>query len=148
MLDCLTANAPSEVSGLMSPTTYKRVFIAAGIYNLAFGAWAGLFPHHYFELLQIDPPRYPSIWACVGMIVGVYGLLYLHAAFHLDQGKPVIAIGLLGKVLGPIGAVISVSRGEFPATMFWLILTNDFIWWVPFGFYLWKYKPTSTAAVR
>jgi small multidrug resistance pump len=49
----------------------------------------------------MELPRYPDIWQCVGMIVGVYGVGYLIAAFDPLRHWPVILVGLLGKVLGP-----------------------------------------------
>jgi len=45
-------------------------------------------------------------------------------------------IGLLGKVLGPIGFLWSVSTGQLPLIFGWTILTNDLIWWPAFGLYL------------
>jgi hypothetical protein len=47
-----------------------------------------------------------------------------------------IGIGLVGKVLGPIGWVATVWSGELPPRTFLLILANDLIWWFPFLFYL------------
>ena len=122
----------------MNDTFYRRVFQVAGVYNLAFGAWAGLWPLAFFEWMRVPPPTYPSLWSCIGMVVGVYGFLYLYAGKHLDRAFPIIAIGMLGKVLGPGGAVVSVLREEFPPSLFWMILTNDLIWWIPFGSFLWR----------
>ena len=88
---------------------FRITFVAAGIYNLAFGLWAVLWPMAFFDMFAIERPRYPGIWACLGMVVGVYGLLYLLAAWRLETAWPAIAVGLLGKVLGPIGMVMSFS---------------------------------------
>jgi hypothetical protein len=46
------------------------------------------------------------------------------------------AVGLLGKILGPAGWLLTVYRGELPARTFPLILCNDLVWWLPFGWYL------------
>ena len=115
---------------------YRIVFLLAGFYNLAFGLWAGLRPQAFFNLIQIDSPRYPSIWACVGMVVGLYGLLYFYAAAKLDRALPIIAIGLLGKVLGPLGGCVAVAQAELPLRMLSLLVLNDLIWWLPFGLFL------------
>ena len=40
------------------------------------------------------------------------------------------------KVLGPIGMVWLIWRGTWPASAVVLCVTNDFIWWIPFGVYL------------
>ena len=116
---------------------YRTVFAVAGVYNLAFGAWAGLWPGAFFRVFQLEAPRYPSLWACLGMVVGVYGLLYLHAARRLDAAGPIIAVGLLGKVLGPAGLLtMAATGGELPARMLSLLVFNDLAWWLPFGMFL------------
>jgi hypothetical protein len=84
----------------------------------------------------MEAPRYPAIWACLGMVVGVYGLGYAYAALRLDRALPFIAIGLLGKVLGPIGWAATVASGEWPLRTFTLILFNDLVWWLPFVLFL------------
>ena len=117
-------------------TAYRCIFALAALYNVAFGIWAGFFPQSFFTLFELDAPRYPSIWSCVGMVVGIYAIAYAHAAWKPEQATLWIAIGLLGKILGPIGWVVAVWSGELPARTFPLILTNDLIWWFPFLFYL------------
>jgi hypothetical protein len=116
---------------------YRVLFVIAGAYNLAFGAWAGLFPGAFFRWFDMEAPRYPSIWGCLGMVVGVYGLLYLHAARRLEEAWPIIAVGLLGKVLGPVGLALTAARGgDLPLRMLALLALNDLVWWVPFGAFL------------
>ena len=41
------------------------------------------------------------------------------------------------KIFGPIGFVGAVTSGRFPLAMGWTIVTNDLIWWLPFGVILW-----------
>jgi hypothetical protein len=115
---------------------YRTILILAALYNLAFGAWAGFAPRSFFDLFGMAQPLYPAIWRCLGMVVGVYGLLYAYAALRLDLARPVVAIGLLGKILGPIGWVITVSSGEWPLRTFSLIVFNDLVWWLPFTLFL------------
>src|SRR5687768_6038695 len=92
----------SPMRGDLRAKIYRLVFTAAAIYNIAFGLWAALVPHGFFRLFDLDTPRYPAIWACLGMVVGLYGVVYAYAAWRLDRAAPLIAIGLAGKVLGPI----------------------------------------------
>ncbi len=115
---------------------YRLLFAAAAIYNVAFGIWAAAFPRAFFDWFELAPPVYPSIWACVGMVVGLYAPLYAYAARFPERGDLIIAVGLIGKVLGPIGWTIAVSRGELPPRTFPLILANDLIWWFPLMAYL------------
>jgi hypothetical protein len=115
---------------------YRLIFAAAAVYNLAFGLWAALFPRAFFVRCAMAPPTYPSIWACLGMVVGLYGLGYAYAAWRLDRAALFIAIGLLGKLLGPVGWLLAVSHGEWPVRTVTLILFNDVIWWLPFCLFL------------
>ncbi|OFW25608.1 MAG: hypothetical protein A3G21_05590 [Acidobacteria bacterium RIFCSPLOWO2_12_FULL_66_21] len=115
---------------------YRLVFAAAAVYNVAFGLWAALRPRSFFDWFDLVAPLYPSIWACLGMVVGLYGLGYAYAARHLDRAAPFIAIGLAGKLLGPAGWVLAVRSGEWPIRTVALVLFNDAIWWVPFALFL------------
>ncbi len=115
---------------------YRLIFALAAAYNIAFGLWATLSPYSFFRLFLLAPPRYPSIWSCLGIVVGLYGAAYAYAAMRLDRAKPLIAIGLAGKLLGPVGWVVSVTSGELPIRTLTLITFNDIIWWVPFTLFL------------
>jgi len=104
----------------------------AALYNIMWGAWVILFPNAAFEFMQIEPPRYPQIWQCVGMIVGVYGIGYYLASKDPIKHWPITFVGLLGKVLGPIGFLHSYLVGQLPGSFFTLIIFNDLIWWPSF----------------
>src|SRR5262249_482086 len=80
--------------------------------------------------------NHPEIFACVGMIVGLYGVLYLDVARVPERGWLVAAVGLAGKILGPIGMFDLIWRGAWPASAVGICVTNDFIWWIPFALYV------------
>lgn len=105
---------------------------AAGIYNLAWGLLTISFPHLLFDLVNAERINYPEIWQCVGMIVGVYGIGYIVAAYDCRRHWPIVLVGLLGKVFGPIGFVGALIKGTFPLAFGATILTNDLLWWIPF----------------
>lgn len=109
-----------------------RVLMAAGIYNLLFGAFAVFFPNLYFSLAGMEAPLYPQLWQCIGMIVGVYGIGYLVASTKPLTHWPIVLVGLLGKIFGPIGFVQAVATGAFSLAAGWMIVFNDLIWIVPF----------------
>lgn len=110
---------------------------AAAGYNLAWGAWVVLWPNHYFDLVGMDRPLHPSIWQCVGMIVGVYGLGYAIAATNPLRHWPIVFVGLLGKLFGPLGYVDgALIRKNLDPAFGWTIPTNDLVWWLPFGLIL------------
>jgi hypothetical protein len=115
---------------------YRLIFALAAIYNIAFGLWAYLWPRAFFTSLEMVPPNYPGLWQCLGMVVGLYGMLYASAAWRLDRAKLIIAVGLAGKILGPIGLIMTIHSGEWPLRAFSLVVFNDLIWWLPFTLFL------------
>lgn len=108
------------------------VLMIAGIYNLAWGTFVILFPALPFEWLGITAPNYLSLVQCIGMIVGVYGIGYAIAAYDPARHWPIVLVGLLGKIFGPIGFLYTAIRGELPWAAGLTILTNDLSWWIPF----------------
>lgn len=122
-----------------APAWVRRTLIAAGVYNLIWGAAAILAPISSLKLLGLTtPPAYPEFWQCIGMIVGVYGVGYLIASRHPYVHWPIVLVGFLGKLLGPVGFLGAVMRGTLPVAMGWTILLNDLIWWIPFAAILWQ----------
>ncbi|WP_147869372.1 peroxiredoxin-like family protein [Stieleria maiorica] len=135
------------------PRWMTHVLIAAAIYNLVWGGWVVLRPMDLFDITGIDRPIYPGIWQCVGMIVGVYGVGYAIAARDPYRHWPIVLVGFLGKTFGPLGMAYQWlvlppgAPGRLP--MEWAIvnLTNDLIWWVPFGMILFQaFKSFSAPA--
>ncbi|MBP3954329.1 alkyl hydroperoxide reductase [Gemmata sp. G18] len=124
-----------------APKWMYFVLILAGVYNLAWGAWAVLFPTLSFANSGMrDPDKplyYPQLWQCIGMIVGVYGVAYILAARDPARHWPVILVGLLGKLFGPVGLAFGVATGQARPEGLITCLTNDLIWWVPFVLILW-----------
>ncbi len=116
----------------------KPVLLAAGIYNIAWGGLVLFFPLAMFRWFGMEPPNYPQLWQCVGMIVGVYGVGYIAAAFDPLRHWPIVLVGFLGKVFGPIGFVQAAMEGVFPWSFGINNITNDVIWWVPFGMILYR----------
>ncbi|MGD1917082.1 MAG: SelL-related redox protein [Phycisphaerales bacterium] len=131
------SGTPADLTQPKPPAWAKKWLIAAGIYNLVWGALVVLFPLVWFDLAGMEAPRYPQLWQCVGMIVGVYGIGYLAAARDPWRHWPIVLVGLLGKIFGPIGFAQAVIEGAFPPAFGLTILTNDLLWWIPFSMMLW-----------
>ena len=110
-------------------TTVLRV---AAIYNLLWGAWVVLFPKHFFQLTGMDIPSQLMIWQGMGMVIGVYGLGYWWASYAPVRHWPIVAVGFFGKIFGPIGFLINYISGQVPFSFFYTLISNDFIWWIPF----------------
>lgn len=115
---------------------HRAVFLAAAVYNVLWGLYAAVDPQWLFRFAGMPPLNHPAFFACLGMVIGVYGLLYAEVARRPEHGFALAAVGLLGKVLGPIGLAGLILQGEWPRATLVLCLTNDFIWWVPFTLYL------------
>jgi hypothetical protein len=121
-----------------TPRWMRTVLVAAGVYNLLWGALVSLAPEWSLSLLGLESTgAAPLLWACIGMIVGVYGAGYLIAARDPARHWPIVLVGLLGKIFGPIGFAAAAARGDLPWSMGATILTNDLIWWAPFAGILW-----------
>lgn len=114
----------------------KPVLLAAGIYNILWGGFVVLFPLTMFRWLDMPAPNYVEIWQCVGMIVGVYGVGYIAAAFDPLRHWPIVLVGFLGKVFGPIGFLQAALTGTLPWRFGLNNITNDLIWWIPFALIL------------
>jgi hypothetical protein len=125
---------------------HRVVFTAAGIYNIAWGIYAAIDPQWLFRFADMEPLNHPEIFACLGMVVGVYGILYLEVARVPERGWLLAAVGLLGKVLGPIGLLHLIWTGRWPIATLLLCATNDWIWWPPFALYLYDAFPGKRAA--
>lgn len=80
---------------------HRLVFGAAGIYNLVWGAYAVYDPQWLFRFSGLPPLNHPQIFACLAMVVGLYGIIYLEVARVPERGWLLAAVGLLGKLLGP-----------------------------------------------
>lgn len=104
----------------------------AAIYNVLWGAVTVLFPHFLFDVTGLPRTNYPEIWQCVGMIVGVYGVGYWVAARNYIRHWPIVLVGFLGKIAGPIGFIDALYRGRFNLAFGSTIVFNDLIWWIPF----------------
>ncbi len=119
----LMEKAPKWMSGQLK---------AAAVYNIIWGGFVIFFPHLQFEWLGMDQPRYPGFWQCIGMIVGVYGLGYWWAAKNPFHHWPIVAVGFLGKIFGPIGFLEAILTGKLPLAFGINIIFNDLIWWPSF----------------
>ena len=120
---------------------HRAVFVAAGVYNLAWGVFSIVDLQWLFRFAGMPPQNYPEIFACLGMVVGLYGILYLEVARVPERGWLLAAVGLVGKVLGPIGWLGLVRSGQWPITTLVLCVPNDLIWWLPFALYLYDAWP-------
>lgn len=121
----------------------KKLFVArsilffAAVYNLVWGLWVSIFP----ECILFETPASPFllvILQCIGMLVGVYGIAYWLASQDPVRNWALVLVGLIGKVLGPIGAAVAIFKGTLPSEFFFVNIGNDLIWLMPFGWILYE----------
>lgn len=115
---------------------FRPWLAAAAIYNLLWGSFTIVFPDALFRLLSMSSPSYPPLWQVVGMFVLVYAPAYGWAARRPSAHGHLILVGMLGKILGPIGFLWALAAGQLPLRFGVVILTNDLLWWPAFACYL------------
>lgn len=115
---------------------FRPWLFAAAVYNLLWGSFVVLFPGALFSLFGMPQPSYLALWQVVGMFVLVYAPGYAWAALHPSKHAHLVFIGMLGKILGPIGFIWAAATGQLPLRFGLTILTNDLIWWPAFISYL------------
>ena len=120
---------------------HRVVFLAAGLYNVAWVLSSVADPQWLVRFARMPFQNYPQIFACLGMVVGLYGILYIEVARVPERGWLIAAVGLAGKILGPIGLGRLIWSGAWPVRTAILCLTNDLIWWIPFALFLYDAWP-------
>jgi len=139
--------SPANPLPLPRRRLHRAVFLAAGLYNIGWGLYAAIDPQWLFRFAGMPPANHPQIFGCLGMVVGLYGILYLEVARVPERGWLMAAVGLTGKILGPAGLLLLICQGAWPPATLVLCLTNDFIWWIPFGLYLMDAWPCFRSSV-
>lgn len=121
----------------------------AGIYNILWGGWVILWPEWSLAAAGFpETTSAPAIWQCLGMVIGVYGIGYWIASNDPFRHWPIVFVGLLGKVLGPLGLAWIIWQGNLPISTARLVVLNDLIWWGPFAVILWnaaRYEQSRSA---
>lgn len=118
---------------------YRTLFFLAGTYNISWALLTAINPQLYFRYSGMPDINHPEIYVCLAMVIGLYGLLYIEVALRLQRGWSIVAIGLIGKVLGPVGMIYLIVSQKWPIRAASLCLFNDLIWWIPFSMYLYDY---------
>ena len=115
----------------MNPRLALLLRVAA-VYNIVWGAWQVLAPDSFFALMGMTPMNHPMVWQGLGMVIGLYGLAYYWASYDYIRHWPIVMIGLMGKVFGPLGYIYNIAMGTAPASFGYTLIPNDLIWWIPF----------------
>ena len=119
----------------MGVRNFRYWFYAAAFYNLIWGLLNILFPKDYFQWIGVNIPINLPVWQVVGMFVLVYAPAYWWAGNYPERHYHLILVGLVGKILGPVGFTWALMTGQLPPAFGWIILTNDLIWLPAFFLY-------------
>lgn len=115
---------------------FRPWLYAAAMYNFLWGTSVILFPDWAFHLIRLPPPESTPFWQVVGMFVLVYAPAYAWAGRRPSVHAHIVMVGMLGKLLGPVGFLWALSEDELPLRFGLLLVTNDLIWWPSFVGYL------------
>lgn len=113
--------------------------LLAAIYNTVWGIVISVYP----QVILFDYPSTPFtliVLRCIGMLVGTYAIAYYFASRDPVRYWPLILVGFIGKVLGPIGSVYYILIDELTPKFLYVNLLNDLIWLIPFGWILWQIR--------
>lgn len=112
----------------MSERSYERWLKAAAVYNVAWGAANVLCPRRVLSLLGVSSADPPVAWQTVGMMVAAYAPAYWWASRAPVPRAQLVAVGLTGKILGPLGFAWATKTGRLPLRFGFTIATNDLVW--------------------
>ncbi|MCA9065826.1 MAG: hypothetical protein KDA96_22315 [Planctomycetaceae bacterium] len=116
---------------------HRLVLSAASLHSAFWGVFILGLPEKSSLVYGFDkPPTDLFLWQGTGLLILLLGMGYAIASRNPVQHWAVILIGLIAKVLGPIGMCQSVLEGKVPARVLILLPVNDVLWWIPFALIL------------
>jgi len=116
----------------------KALLVVAGIYSVSWGLSVIFFPGFWFRIADLELPRYVQLWQSIGMMTAVMGIGYLIASTNPMRHWPVVLVGLLMKIFAPLGFLYYYLSNDLPLVILHMHITNDMIWWLPFGLILYN----------
>ncbi len=72
---------------------HQITFLLAGLYNIAWGIWLSVDPPWVFRFAGMPESNYPEVFACLAMVVGLYGVVYLEIARRPERGFMLALVG-------------------------------------------------------
>jgi drug/metabolite transporter (DMT)-like permease len=129
--------AASRHGGVDVPTLtrYRPWFLAAALYNVAWGAFVVLSPRAMLEWIGVEPPAVIALWQVVGAMVLAFAPAYWWASRDPWGHRHIILIGLVGKLIGVAGFACAFAAGQLPAAFALITLGNDLAWLPAFGLF-------------
>lgn len=114
----------------------KKTLRTAAICNIAWGLWLAMSPDLPFA--NLSSVLMPSLLRFAGLTVCLWGVGYAIASLNPLQHWGTVLIGLVGKVVTPVGLIVEMESSSIPSSMILMIFFNYVIWWGPFGLILYR----------
>ena len=122
---------------LSAPSNPRWLSVSLGlssVHSILWGLFIIVMPLTASRVYGFDtPPRDTFLWQGVGLVIILFGIGYAIAALDPFRHWAVVLIGLLAKVIGPMGMIIAVARDEVSSGVLRLLPVNDVMWWIPFA---------------
>ena len=116
-----------------SPRWHGKMLKVAAAWSIFSGLYFAAFPELAMSVLQVEPQTgYAELWRYLGITLCVYGVGYWCASYAPVRHSLLVMIGLLGKILGPIGFLLAARNGSLPILPGIVFLANSLIWSIPF----------------
>lgn len=116
----------------------KAILLVAGLYHIIWGSSVIIFPEFWFRLADLELPRYIQLWQCFGVYAISMGVGYLIAYTNPQRHWPIVMMGLVAKIMTPLGFIYYYFKGDLPLVILQMCITNDMVWWLPFGLLLYN----------
>jgi hypothetical protein len=127
-------------------SSHRRWFVAAVVYNLAWGLSVVIYPRWFLWFAGMGESAAPLAQG-IGMMVAVYGYGYYLVARDPARYRDYIWIALAGKVFGAMGYLLCATAGTLPWRFGVQTLMNDVIWFPAFFSFVLFTNPDAGAPV-
>ncbi|MDZ4869745.1 MAG: hypothetical protein SGI91_20670 [Alphaproteobacteria bacterium] len=108
----------------MSDGVWRGVFLASAIFNFIVGISLAVDASELAASMGLEVARYDALWSpLVAWFVVMFGVLYLIVWRDLDN-KPIVAVGMAGKLGVVVLIALAWSRGLAPFGMVALTLVD------------------------
>ncbi len=138
---------PYQSPGSVSPRWHSLALAVASLQCLIWGIFIILWPERSSLAYGLaHPPTDLFLWQGTGLVIVLLGIGYGLASTNPRQHWGLVLIGLISKVLGPIGLSWAVLQNQVPARVLVLLPINDVLWWIPFAMILSDARPQKNGS--
>ena len=108
----------------MRDGVWRGVFLASAVFNFIVGISLAVDASEFAASMGLEVARYDALWSpLVAWFVAMFGVFYLIVWRDLDN-KPIVAVGMVGKLGVVVLIALAWSRGLTPFGMVALTLVD------------------------